>query len=514
MLGATAVAHASVVTYMDTETLVRLSPVIVRGEVESIVSRSDAAYTQFHTDVTVRVHEWLKGAAGRDRVTVRLIGGSVDGHQSFAHGSPGFRKGERVLLFLQRTKGGALTVAGLYQGKFRIETEGGREVGIQEGSGDTGVVLRRGQGRERPRRALTELLEQVRQLAPRYPAPPAAPGAAEGTAEVGPAADLGFTLRPLIPLRWFEPDSGLPVTMMFNPTGAPAVVPGGARPQFAASGAAWTNVLGSTIVMADGGDTAANCWRRDNVNAVSHGDPCNQFPDFDPVTCSGVLAVTAVANLGIETRTVNGQTFLRFKEQDIVINGGTDCFFSDPGNYGEVVVHEIGHVTGLGHSCGDAFTPACVPGTISDDATMRALAHGDGRGATPHAGDINGLRFMYPPPGFIDAKLNGSAFSTGQAMSLTADLNGTDRADLYVILGLPGGSFIALGASAPNTLAPLASNLQLGFAVDAPLFNLTFAGSEPAGSYYWVTLLVRPGTSPLTSANWLSSDVLSFTFTP
>ena len=84
--------------------------------------------------------------------------------------------------------------------------------------------------------------------------------------------------------------------MMFNPANAPAVVPGGARPQFEAATQNWTNVTGSTIVMHDGGDTTAACWRADGVNAVSHGDPCGQFPDFDPVTCSGVLAVTGVAN--------------------------------------------------------------------------------------------------------------------------------------------------------------------------------------------------------------------------
>lgn len=200
VLGVVTPARASVVTYMDTETLVRLSPVIVRGEVEAIVSRSDAAHTQIHTDVTIRVHESLKGAAGRSRVTLRLLGGSVDGYQSFVYGSPGFHKGERVLVFLRPTKAGPLTVAGLFQGKFRIESEGGREVAIQEGSGDAGVVLRRDrQGRDMPRRVLSELLDQVRQLVPRHPAPPPAVASTpETAADVGPAADLGFTLRPLI----------------------------------------------------------------------------------------------------------------------------------------------------------------------------------------------------------------------------------------------------------------------------------------------------------------------------
>jgi hypothetical protein len=150
------------VTYMDTEALVRLSPVIVRGQVESIVSRSDAAHIQIHTDVTIRVLESLKGLAGLDRIVLQLPGGSIDGYQSFVFGSPGFGKGEQVLVFAQLTKRGAFTVTGLFQGKFRIESEGGVDVAVQEGAGDAGLVLRRGQKREGGRRLLAELLDQVR----------------------------------------------------------------------------------------------------------------------------------------------------------------------------------------------------------------------------------------------------------------------------------------------------------------------------------------------------------------
>ena len=67
---------ASTVTYMDTETLVRLSAVIVRGEVDSIVSVTDSAYTRIHTLVSLRIGERLKGASGRDRITLKLLGGS------------------------------------------------------------------------------------------------------------------------------------------------------------------------------------------------------------------------------------------------------------------------------------------------------------------------------------------------------------------------------------------------------------------------------------------------------
>lgn len=150
------------------------------------------------------------------------------------------------------------------------------------------------------------------------------------------------------------------------------------------------------------------------------------MPAFDTATCSGVLAITGVSGFTMESRTVNGVRFLRMTEADTVFNAGIDCFLGgDRRNYEEVLTHELGHLIGLGHSCGDAFTPACVPGTEADDALMRAFAHGGGHGGTPRASDVDGARFIYPPAGFVDAKLNAASFTPGQQLRLTADFNGT-----------------------------------------------------------------------------------------
>jgi hypothetical protein len=92
-------AVASVVTQMDLETLVRQSAVIVRGEVESVVSRTDG--TTINTYVTVRIDLGLKGAQGLARVTLKELGGQAGGQTLAVPGVPDFQLGERVLVFAE-----------------------------------------------------------------------------------------------------------------------------------------------------------------------------------------------------------------------------------------------------------------------------------------------------------------------------------------------------------------------------------------------------------------------------
>jgi hypothetical protein len=211
-------------------------------------------------------------------------------------------------------------------------------------------------------------------------------------------------------------------------------------------------------------------------------------------------------------------SFLEMTEADTVFNAGTECFYAGPDaakNYEEVLAHEMGHGIGMGHSCDDDFTPACVPGTEQDDALMRAFAHGGGRGGTPHADDVDGIRFIYPPAGFVDLQVSDATLVTGENQALTCDLNGTASVDFYLALVYPGGFFVSIAPGFPvNTLAPAATNVPLSFVRDAPLVSYTWTGAEPAGSYAWVAILARAGTNPAVAANRLSVDVAPFTFTP
>ena len=75
------------------------------------------------------MEEAFKGNPGSE-VVLKEPGGSVGGRTAIRLGTPSFKKGERVLLFLRDIGDGYYRVFGLSQGKFSIvrDKEAGRDV--------------------------------------------------------------------------------------------------------------------------------------------------------------------------------------------------------------------------------------------------------------------------------------------------------------------------------------------------------------------------------------------------
>jgi hypothetical protein len=121
-------AEASVLVPLDTRALVERAERIVVGVVEGQTSRwLDESRTTIVTDVRIRVQRAMLGAQPGEVITVRRLGGTVDGIGMRVHGEASYTQGEEVLVFTER-RGASSFAVGMAQGKMHVATEDGRRV--------------------------------------------------------------------------------------------------------------------------------------------------------------------------------------------------------------------------------------------------------------------------------------------------------------------------------------------------------------------------------------------------
>ena len=111
------------------EKLVRDSHLIIMGEVVS--SRSVWEGKNIFTYIRVRISERLKGEHVRSEVSVKQLGGTVGTVSEIVDGSPTFRAGEEVILFLVAWKD-AYWVHSIVLGKFSILEEEGERYAMND----------------------------------------------------------------------------------------------------------------------------------------------------------------------------------------------------------------------------------------------------------------------------------------------------------------------------------------------------------------------------------------------
>lgn len=391
-------ASATVVIPVAEDDLAQQATAIVVGQVQGIESYWDENTQHVFTHITVAPQEILKGEIGDGDFTVKQLGGTVGHLRSWLEGSPEFIVGEKVLLFLDTNPDGSAGVAHLYQGKFSLFTdhEMGKEFAYREDTPD-GVHLLSETKTARAQTAsttnglyeMTALKAQIRSALTRVSPREQRAAVAPFPLLQVPSGSLsesqeGFVLIGFPPIRWFEPDSGLPVVISLNPS--TNTFPGG-EDQVTAGLQAWNTVNQSTFRFQKGVITDAKGFTADGVNAISFNDPLSQLPD--PAGCGGILAAVLHTIVSDESRTLHQQTFVRILESDLVFaNGWENCVaFKTPANVEEVATHELGHVLGLGHS-------------LNPEATMSPFAHFDGRGSVLHPDDESGVAFLYPDASF------------------------------------------------------------------------------------------------------------------
>lgn len=125
------VVRATTIEKLSLEEMTYLAQRIVRAR--CISNSSFWAEGEIWTSTSLEVLETLKGPT-TNRIEVRLLGGTVGGLDASVSGVPRFREGDEVVLFLEPTKHGDLTVVSWQQGTMRVlyDSRTGAKVVTQE----------------------------------------------------------------------------------------------------------------------------------------------------------------------------------------------------------------------------------------------------------------------------------------------------------------------------------------------------------------------------------------------
>jgi len=410
----------SAIMLSDTELIVN-SRLIVSGKVVSVSSDWDPAGTMIWTYVEIHVDRMLKGHPRETNIVLKQMGGEVNGFGVRTFGQPEFKRGERVLLYLNSGVDGTLHSAHSFMGTFAIRSDssGIEYVERSVNSREVELLDRAGNGEVTNRAALESYFRMIRR-ALKTEAPRIAAVEAALSAQPLVAVPLEYSKRQKTsggfspefsyvagPLRWMEADFGQPVRYYVNPNSCP--VAGGGSAEIARAMSAWPNQSGANIQLQVAGQTGSCGISFDNRNTISFGDCMNQL---DPPIggCSGVVGQTTVAWVN-ESKTVGDTTFSKLMEADTVFNRGMDCFLSNSANFAEVMCHELGHSIGLGHSSDTA-------------AIMWVTAHGRGRDANLGADDRTGVLSIYPSIGGPGPGPGGGTPVSITTLSLTDGVQG------------------------------------------------------------------------------------------
>ncbi len=123
-------ASATTVIPPSFDELVSSAQVIFQGTVTGVRSEwiGEGAQRRIVSYVTFKVEDAFKGAPG-DQITLRMLGGTVDGHTMQVSDAPTFKVGDRDVLFVENNGTQFIPLVGIMHGRYRVrEDDAGRDV--------------------------------------------------------------------------------------------------------------------------------------------------------------------------------------------------------------------------------------------------------------------------------------------------------------------------------------------------------------------------------------------------
>ena len=395
LMSAAQITLGTSVTLPSDDEMIIGSRAIVRGKVVSMGTRMDEN-ERIYTYITLKVQEVLKGQITERKIVIKEEGGEYGGRGTLIFGTPQFKLGERVLVYLDTRNDGSLRVHQMFLGKFSIvkDEQTGKEMAVRHAPDQDVLVLPPHEHPGQTRGPSTNQMElsaytaMVRnrleanwEAAVKFEeefyagipvlAQPAEYEEANRRGGIQPNWTFIHSAKP----RWFEADTGQPVLFHINPTGAPS-------PQtisdVEAAMNAWSVVPGCALRLVSGG-TTGNCLPSNSQNTIIFNNCDGRWSGGG---CQGVLAIGGLS-WTTQTTVINGTTFRRATQGFISFNPFAACNFGNSCNVREITTHELGHAIGIGHS-------------EFPDATMWGVAHFDGRCASLRPDDVNASRLHVP----------------------------------------------------------------------------------------------------------------------
>lgn len=492
-------ALSTTIVMPSDDQLIAKSPVILIGEV--LQSNAVDENGAISTLTRIRVERTLKGAAPSVAV-VREIGGRVDDRVNVVYGSPEYRTGERVLVFLWPTPGGEFRTMDLFAGKMTERRTTQQQAIWYRDEDQAGTHLLDADLQPVARRNLQRLSESFTS----YVVDRAAGRAANPDYQIeNPSLSREQTIQANFTMiaepsiyRWFAFDNGGSVT--WRSVGTQPGFAGGGVNEATAAMNFWNTAPGARISYVYGGvssGTPAGLSTANGVNEVLFNDPLNEISgSYSPGT-GGVIGRGGFNNVVSAASWTSGYaadpahpaaTYYNLgniREGNLVIQDGISSSNFPVALLTAVISHEFGHTLGFGHS-GDP------------SALMYASLSGAQNGSL-QSDDQNAARWLYPgtpgsgtggtspppPPATLPAAPSNltAVVANGTQMHLNWQVNASNATAQAVYVAANSGAFENIGEVGATRNSAILNGLTQGATYRVRITAKNSAGeSQPSNT--------------------------------